>query len=855
MRYRPVAALTLALALAGAATAQQPAKVQITGVRFGFPGRQGNVVKAGAWAPVYVDLAANKERVFPVDGEVRVLSHDSDDMENVYSVHLPQMEIGDAPTVLAYARTPNLSGEIAVSVHLTADNRVVLPPPNASSANGVAAFNVVGPGAYLYVIAGVPGSRVPGLQAALNPPPKAPAPGQPDPNADPNAGGDPADPTHGRSFGSLGGVNELPTVWFGYSAVDLLILHTADDKFVKDLLNDQTGRKEALAEWVRRGGRLVISVGSNQQLVQELLGKLQILPVSLGGTLQRAEMTGVKEWVGGNVGPFQGSPVKDDKTRRNPVEYTRVDVEPRRGVEVLAREKDETDRTKDRPVIVQAAAGRGRVVLVAFDLETGPFTDWAGQKAFWQKLQLLMVPQDNGQAANANVNQRGGGYGAGWGGDRLEVGTHLDERLESFDEVPVISFGWVALFIFIYILVVGPLDYFFLKKVVKRLELTWVTFPAVVLVVSAVAYFSAYYIKGNDLRVNKIDVVDVVAEPGEKEGQPAESTWAAGTTWFTLFSPRIQNYNVAIEPAYGKWAPEPVKGASPLGSSTITWLGKPEPFYGGMTRTGSPSLFRRAYEYEEKADALKGVPIQVWSTKSFTASWQTRLGEKSLFSAELSHPEGKEDRLSGTITNRLPVALDDTVLCYRGQVYYFEPRKLPPGPTRIDDLVRPDRAQNRLADWYGDARSEALSAQNSANSYDPRFGGGGSRRYPGQGPQQYGALLKHLLFNDLDPTVEGQPHLRNSLMRDLDQSWRLKDPRSEEVIVIGRVGTEKAGQKLTAEETSQDAVSPSRLWLGTLPSSGKPREPLAGVLFQETYVRVFLPVEPIAKAGKQPEGK
>src|SRR5262249_27252295 len=149
--------------------------------------------------------------------------------------------------------------------------------------------------------------------------------------------------------------------------------------------------------------------------------------------------------------------------------------------------------------------------------------------------------------------------------------------------------------------------------------------------------------------VNKIDVVDVVAEPGEP-GQPARSTWAAGTTWFTLFSPRIQNYNVAVEPAYGKWALEPAKeDTAPLGSSVVSWLGRPENVYGGTTRTGSPSLFRRAYEYEGKAEALKGVPIQVWSTKSFTASWETRLWrEKSpnektyfpLFSAELSHPEG-----------------------------------------------------------------------------------------------------------------------------------------------------------------------------------------------------------------------
>src|SRR5213078_1731380 len=117
----------------------------------------------------------------------------------------------------------------------------------------------------------------------------------------------------------------------------------------------------------------------------------------------------------------------------------------------------------------------------------------------------------------------------------------LVQTLEQFEGVPVISFGWVALFILLYILVVGPLDYFILKKVVKRLELTWVTFPTVVLVVSAAAYFTAYYLKGSELRINKVDVVDVVAEL-DPETRVARGTQAAGTTWFTLFSPRIQSY-------------------------------------------------------------------------------------------------------------------------------------------------------------------------------------------------------------------------------------------------------------------------------------------------------------------------
>ena len=86
-----------------------------------------------------------------------------------------------------------------------------------------------------------------------------------------------------------------------------------------------------------------------------------------------------------------------------------------------------------------------------------------------------------------------------------DLSTQLRAALEQFPGVKLIPFGWVAFFIFLYILLIGPGDYFFLKKVLKRMELTWITFPTIVLTVSLIAYYAAYVLKGNDLLVNKVD--------------------------------------------------------------------------------------------------------------------------------------------------------------------------------------------------------------------------------------------------------------------------------------------------------------------------------------------------------------
>src|SRR5208337_3627925 len=79
-----------------------------------------------------------------------------------------------------------------------------------------------------------------------------------------------------------------------------------------------------------------------------------------------------------------------------------------------------------------------------------------------------------------------------------DLSSQLRAALEQFPGVKLIPFGWVAFYIFLYILLIGPGDYFFLKKVLKRMELTWITFPTIVLTVSLLAYFAAYRLKGND---------------------------------------------------------------------------------------------------------------------------------------------------------------------------------------------------------------------------------------------------------------------------------------------------------------------------------------------------------------------
>ena len=108
-----------------------------------------------------------------------------------------------------------------------------------------------------------------------------------------------------------------------------------------------------------------------------------------------------------------------------------------------------------------------------------------------------------------------------------------------------------------YIVLIGPGDYFLVKRLLKRMELTWITFPLWVVLVSAGAYALAMYTKGNQLRLNQVDLVDVDVESG----------LARGTSWLNLFSPQSQTFDLTIEPR----APSGAAVSDPQRCSS--WLG------------------------------------------------------------------------------------------------------------------------------------------------------------------------------------------------------------------------------------------------------------------------------------------
>jgi hypothetical protein len=456
----------------------------------------------------------------------------------------------------------------------------------------------------------------------------------------------------------------------------------------------------------------------------------------------------------------------------------------------------------------QAAFGLGKITVVGFDLDRPPFTEFAARPEFWD-----WVLRDGGASRASTGDEKPRQATTALTEEEDKAGVALRTHADTFDGVPVVSFGWIAVLIVFYILLIGPVEYFFLKRVLGRLELTWVTFPLIVLTVSLAAYFTAYSLKGRDLKVNKIDVVDVDAAGGR----------VYGTTWFTVFSPRIDTYTIGVTPGEGWGDPEP--------GTAVSWVGGP--------RGGRASLLRRSYRYHADADAvadgLEKVPVQVWSTKSFVANWSSRFdpaAANAVVRSDLQHPPADPSAVIGSFTLNLPVpVLSDCVLFYGGQAY-----PLPGGTIRPGETVRPVWDKLELAPQWLQREGGWKQVRELGDSSDRTGRNVGPQ--PGV-PQAAGSLpLWGVLFHEACLKHGENDKLDNASLRRLDQTWRLHPANRNEVILVGRAFVPSG---TAAEEALSGPNAASRLWLRGLPGSGD-RAAIPGTGRQETWVRVYLPV-------------
>jgi hypothetical protein len=228
----------------------------------------------------------------------------------------------------------------------------------------------------------------------------------------------------------------------------------------------------------------------------------------------------------------------------------------------------------------------------------------------------------------------------------------LQTAVEDFPSIPRPSHWWVMGLIAAYLIVVGPLDYYFCHKILRRPELTWLTLPVLVGAGVFAALWGAEKINARGLQINQLDLVDV------------DSTTHAlrGRSIVSIYSPGNRRFEVSVVPG-----DELAAKSEPAERKTLlSWSGVPENSVSGVYRNGGASVGGRDYRISDEGQQIDDLPVLQWSVKSLVADW-TDSANADLVESRLE--AGGPGQVAGSITHHLPGTLENCLLVVGGWAF------------------------------------------------------------------------------------------------------------------------------------------------------------------------------------------
>ena len=241
------------------------------------------------------------------------------------------------------------------------------------------------------------------------------------------------------------------------------------------------------------------------------------------------------------------------------------------------------------PLAVQAMRGRGLVTVLAFSPEREPFLSWGGRAKFWMR--ISGIPQ-------SMFDQQQSDY-AGYMGGRMSSDAIFGAMIDS-KQVHKLPLEWLLALLAAYLVVIGPLDQYWLKKI-NRQMLTWITFPCYVLLFSGLIYWIGFHLRNGELEWNELNIVDVL--------DSGDATVLRGQTYISIYSPINAHYKLGSKAAF----------ATVRGEAAGNF---------GLQESSRAMAVQRGETFE--ADAY----VPVWTSQLFVSDWLARGTDPATLSIE-----------------------------------------------------------------------------------------------------------------------------------------------------------------------------------------------------------------------------
>ena len=463
-------------------------------------------------------------------------------------------------------------------------------------------------------------------------------------------------------------VADLPADPIGYDCLDVFVLNMAE---FSEMSAEQ---QQAIADWVRGGGSLILWPGDDSIPATSPL--IDILPCRIGAS-RIVEIPADTAQTAGLAARFRKLPARD--------------LAPHPGaapVSLLGTPQLTAYRQR---------VGFGQVLVSPTDLTALSFADPKKTWDLWKLVLDGMVPKlpddpftpperyyamsDTGFREAAALRQVGDLLGAVPGAGRF-------------------GFGYIATVLIGMMVVVGPVDWFVLKKL-GRQPWTWVTTTGWIGLVTLGAIYAGHLLKSGELHFRTFELVD------QADGASVARTDIAG-----LYSPRTTTYDVNT-PVDSWWQP-----ASPG-----------EEYYVYRRSSGNEMTFHQTY----RGSAPEPMIVNVWNLRFLKGRAAGKPAGATLVDAALritstTGPEGRpEKHVVGTITNPGTTVLKNLAIRTKDGVCVFALRakaadRIEPGKTvEIDAIIDPELkpatdvgAANRRNRGYYPGLGESTLPQMSA---------------------------------------------------------------------------------------------------------------------------------------------
>ena len=380
-------------------------------------------------------------------------------------------------------------------------------------------------------------------------------------------------------------LDQIPDQPASLNSFDVIILNDADTSAFSE------AQQHSLENWVKNGGFLVIGGGAGTEKtasgLPESLANFEVQQLVETSDLQNLEQLGGGEEILLS-GPFL--------------------------VSQITRSSD-----GDSPAVLhQWPVGKGTVSLVSLSLTDAPFNAWSGTPEFWKNLLAndayfpFWLPRDISQ--------------------RQMRSNSMSYPLSNLPALDLPSIKNLGVLLIVYILVIGPVNYWTLKRR-KKLHLAWVTIPVLTAVFAVGAFGLAYAMRGNDIVTNKLAIINL-----DQDG------YAQINSYIGMFSPAQESYEIDIS------------GSLLLSPTTSN-------YYDPWSSYNPGSTIGETVFMQGEPSKVVGLEINQWSMQSFMSENQT-----AYFGQIVSDLTLSGNQLTGSIENRMEQPLMDAAIVFGNSV-------------------------------------------------------------------------------------------------------------------------------------------------------------------------------------------